>query len=221
MNQNKFENCDQYIEDLFANEGDDLKNIINVIEENGLPQQSVSASQGKFLQTMAAACHAKHILEIGTFLGYSTVWLARAVTPGGKVITLESENSFAELAKKNLQSCNVAELVELRTGCAVDLLNNMLSEDLPPFDLVFIDADKPAYCDYFNLCLKLCRKGSIIIADNVIRAGKVLDQNSKDEKVKGVQAFNKMLSECDLVTSTILQTVGKKEHDGISVSVVK
>lgn len=221
MKENNFALCDQYIENLFADEGDDLKSIIHLIEENGLPQQSISASQGKFLQVMATACNAKHILEIGTFLGYSTVWLARAVADGGRVITLETDESFAKLAEQSLQRCNVNHLVELRKGPALDQLQLMMQENLPPFDLVFIDADKPAYCDYLQLCRKLCRKGSIIIADNVIRDGKVLEVDSTDEKVIGVQRFNKMLSECNDFTSTLIQTVGKKEHDGIAIAVMK
>jgi predicted O-methyltransferase YrrM len=221
MNKDTYAECDQYIEDLFAQEPSDLKDIIKVIDEYNLPQQSVSATQGQWMQTMAAACGAKNILEIGTFIGYSTVWLTKCLAQGGKVITIESESLHSQLAMQSFRNCNVSHLIDLRTGNAKNILQEMLSENLPPFDMVFIDADKPAYIDYFNLALKLCRKGAIIIADNVIRGGKVLDAGSTDEKVIGVQQFNKMLSECNDAVSTIIQTVGKKEHDGISISVVK
>jgi predicted O-methyltransferase YrrM len=219
--KNIFEGCDQYIENLFSVEDEVLKKIITSIAEKNLPQQSVSSVQGKFLQVMATACNAKRILEVGTFAGYSTVWLARSLPEDGKLISLESEELHATLAKRNIDYAGLSSVVEIKTGKALDILQLMIKNNEPPFDLIFIDADKPPYVKYFEASLKLSRPGTIIIADNVIREGKVLNENSDDEKVQGVQRFNKMLAANKYVTSTVMQTIGSKEHDGMAIAVVK
>lgn len=220
MNENIYAQCDDYIQDLFAEEDQSLKDIIKQIDENGLPQQSVSAVQGKLLQVMAAACNAKRILEVGTFVGYSTVWLARSLPADGKVVSLELEENHAALARKNFASCNVSHLIDLRVGNALKILQKMKEDNEAPFDFVFIDADKPPYVEYFLAALELSRPGTIIISDNVIREGNVL-QESTDEKVIGVQRFNKTLSENTRVVANIIQTVGSKTHDGMAIAVVK
>ncbi|MEP7265105.1 MAG: O-methyltransferase [Bacteroidota bacterium] len=220
MSQEIFSQCDEYIQNLFAEEDEPLANIIKQIDENNLPQQSVSAVQGKLLQVMASACNAKRILEVGTFVGYSTVWLARALPADGKVITIELEENHAAFARNNFKACNVSHLIDLRVGNALDILHQMKKNMEAPFDFVFIDADKKPYVEYFLAALELSRRGTIIISDNVIREGNVL-QKSTDEKVIGVQRFNKMLAENNRVVANILQTVGNKSHDGMAIAVVK
>lgn len=215
-----FEQVDHYISDLLAPEDATLTNTIQSLAANGIPDMSVSPNQGKLLQVFAAACQATKILELGTLGGYSTIWLARALPAGGKLISLECDEHYAAVAQQNIDSAGLSDKVEIRTGKALDLLPAMVEHNEGPFDLFFIDADKPPYTAYFQYALKLSRPGSIIICDNVIRNGKVLDQNSSDEKVQGVQRLNSFLRDCKEVTATILQTVGVKEHDGMVIAVV-
>ncbi|MCE3229787.1 MAG: O-methyltransferase family 3 [Bacteroidetes bacterium] len=220
MNQEIFEKVDHYISNLLAPEDEALINTTALIEKEKLPNQSISPVQGKMLQVFAKACNAKRILELGTFGAYSTIWLAKALPENGKLITIEFDEIHAKLAKQNIYTANLSHIIEIKTGKASDILNNMIQNREEHFDLIFIDADKPPYAEYFQQVLKLSRKGSIIIFDNVIRAGKVLDENSNDEKVKGVQRLNNLLKDCKEVTATILQTVGMKEHDGMLIAVV-
>lgn len=220
MNQQIFEQVDQYIVNLLGDEDDALKNTIKSIDEAGIPQISVSAAQGKFLHILARLIGAKKILEVGTLGGYSTIWMARALPPGGKLITLEIDPHHADVAKKNFIAAGVDGQVELRLGSALETLPVLLQENAGPFDFIFIDADKQPYPEYFEWALKLSRPGTLIIADNVIREGKVLEENHPDDRVNGVQKLNKKLSGDLRVTATILQTVGAKEHDGMMISIV-
>lgn len=220
MKETIFAQTDRYISELLAPEDDALQQTIQSIDDENLPQMSVSASQGKLLQVMAIAVNASRVLEIGTFAGYSTIWLARALPENGVVVTLEADEKHAALAKKNIENAGVLSKVDLRLGKALDLLPELISNKELPFDLIFIDADKPPYAEYFNYALQLSRKGTIIICDNVIREGKVLDANSDDDRVQGVRRFNQLLSENKNVTATILPTVGVKEFDGIAIAVV-
>lgn len=215
-----FEQVDRYISGLLAPEDLALSGTIQSLAANRIPDMSVSPNQGKLLQVFAAACQAKKILELGTLGGYSTIFLARALPEGGKVISLECDERYAAVAQQNIDNAGLSEKAEIRTGKALDLLPVLLEQNEGPFDLFFIDADKPPYTDYFQYALKLSRPGSIIICDNVIRNGKVLDPNSSDEKVQGVQRLNAFLKDCKDVTATILQTVGVKEHDGMVIAVV-
>ena len=146
--------------------------------------------------------------------------MARALPGEGKLISLELDPKHAAVAQKNIIDAGVADKVEIRIGKGLDLLKKMIEEKEQPFDMIFIDADKPPYAEYFGLALKLSRPGTLIIADNVIREGKVLDNNSEDEMVKGVHRFNKVLGNTPAVTATIIQTVGSKEHDGMALVVV-
>lgn len=220
MNPELFSQVDNYISNLLAHEDQALTDTIKSLDREGLPQHSVSPNQGKFLQVMMIACNAKRVLELGTLGAYSTIWLARALPANGKVITIEVDKHHAEVAQKNIDNAGLSQKVELRVGKALDILPQMIGENNEPFDMIFIDADKPPYTQYFEFALQLSRPGTIIICDNVIREGKVLDNHSSDEKVQGVQRFNKMLSENKNVTSTILHTVGVKEYDGMAISVV-
>ncbi len=220
MDTEIFSQVDKYISSLLAPEDKPLTDIIDSLEKHGLPQHSVSANQGKFLQVMMIACNAKKILELGTLGGYSTIWIARALPDNGKVITIEIDKHHGDVAQKNIDNAGLSQKVDLRVGKALDILPEIIAEKGEPFDMIFIDADKPPYTEYFDYALKLSRPGTLIICDNVIREGKVLENNSTDEKVQGVQRLNKMLSDNKKVTATILQTVGVKEYDGIAIAVV-
>ncbi|MEO7292747.1 MAG: O-methyltransferase [Ginsengibacter sp.] len=220
MDRSLFTKVDNYISNLFAIEDKVLTDTISSLNTEGLPQHSVSANQGKFLQIMMIACNAKRVLELGTLGGYSTIWIARALPDNGKVITIEVDKHYAEVAQKNIDNAGLSQKVDLRIGKALDILPNLITNNEAPFDFIFIDADKPPYTEYFEYALKLSRIGTLIICDNVIREGKVLDNNSIDEKVQGVQRFNKMLSQNKNITATIIQIVGVKEYDGIAIAVV-
>lgn len=215
-----FTQVDKYISNLLAPEDKALTDTIKSLDTEGLPQHSISPNQGKFLQVMMIACNARRVLELGTLGGYSTIWLARALPDNGKLITIEFDKHHAEVAQKNIDNAGLSQKVDLRVGKALDILPQIIEEKSEPFDMIFIDADKPPYTEYFDYALQLSRPGALIICDNVIREGKVLDNNSKDEKVQGVQRLNKMLSENKRVTATILHAVGVKEYDGMAIAVV-
>jgi caffeoyl-CoA O-methyltransferase len=220
MDKNFFSSVDSYINDLFAIEDNALIATDRSIEEANIPSISISANQGKFLQVLARLCNAKKILEIGTLAGYSTIWMARALNNNGRLITLEFDPKHAAVAQKNINNAGLQSIVDIRIGKALETLPQLEAEGIGPFDMIFIDADKPPYVEYFQWALKLSRPGTLIVADNVIREGKVLDANTKDEMVKGAQRFNKMLSAEPRVSATIIQTVGMKEHDGMAIAVV-
>ena len=220
MDNQIFEKVDDYIVGLFAPEDEPLKQTIQSLEREDIPQISISANQGKFLQVMARLAGAKRILELGTLGGYSTIWMARALPENGRLVTLELEERHAKVAEKNFIAAGVADKVEIIIGKGIDLLQQMIDRNEAAFDMIFIDADKEAYTDYLKLAIKLSRTGTLIIADNVIRAGKVLDESNNDEMVAGVRRFNKALAQDPRVTATIIQTVGCKEHDGMAIAVV-
>jgi len=220
MKQELFEEVDQYISGLFGPEDEILKSTIQSLDEAGMPQISISPNQGKFLHILARLCNAKKILEMGTLGGYSTIWMARALPEDGLITTLEIDPKHAAVAKKNIAKAGLESKVNILVGKAMDLLQELKTKGAGPFDMIFIDADKPPYAEYFQWALKLSRPGTLIIADNVIREGKVLDKNSKDEMVTGVQRFNKLLGVNKEVTATIMQTVGLKEWDGMALAIV-
>jgi len=163
---------------------------------------------------------ARTILEIGTLGGYSTTWLARALPPGGTLITLEASPKHAEVARANIARAGLANIVDVRVGPALETLPLLAAESRPPFDLIFIDADKESYPDYLTWALKLSRRGSLIIADNVIRDGEVVDSASSDSRVVGVRRFNQQLASEPRVSATVIQTVGRKGHDGMAMAIV-
>ena len=220
MDQELFKSVDEYISNLFGYEDSVLKDALKAMEKAGIPAISISPNQGKFLRLLARLSNAKKILEIGTLGGYSTIWLARALPDEGYLLTLELEQSHADVAHKNITKAGLDAIVDIRVGKALDLLPLIEAEEIGPFDMIFIDADKPPYTEYFEWALKLSRPGTLIVADNVIREGKVLDDNCTDGSVIGVGRFNKALAENKQVTATIIQTVGSKEHDGMAIAVV-
>jgi caffeoyl-CoA O-methyltransferase len=221
MNNEIFESVDHYISNLLGHEDEALIAATRSLKEAGMPAISISPNQGKFLQVLALLCNAKNILELGTLAGYSTIWMARALPKDGKLITLEYDPKHAAVAQKNIERAGLSEQVQIKTGKALDILPQLHAEGAGPFDMIFIDADKPPYADYFQWALKLSRPGTLIVADNVIRDGKVLDENSTEAAVNGAQRFNKMLGANTAVTATILQMVGVKEYDGMALAVVK
>lgn len=186
----------------------------------GMPPISVSAMQGRLLQIFASSLHARAILEIGTLGGYSTIWLARGLAPGGRIVTLEKEQKHADVAQANIANAGFAKVVDLRVGSALDTLPTLGAEGLGPFDLIFIDADKQNIPKYFEWALKLSRSGSMIVVDNVVRHGDVIDADSDDSNTQGVRAFFDMLSETPRVISTAIQTVGVKSYDGFALVLV-
>lgn len=220
MDKQIFGEVDRYINGLFGPDDTSFEAVLEYNRTMNVPAWHISAGQGKLLQVLARACNARRILELGTQGGYSTLWLAKALPDDGKVVTLELDPTFAAVAKENMRNAGMADKVEIRVGRALDTLEQLYNEGVAPFDMVFMDADKPPYAEYLQWALKLSRPGTIIVADNVIREGKVLDPDHADEVVKGVQRFNKLLAQMPGVTATIIQSIGEKDHDGMAIAVV-
>jgi len=221
MDQKIFEDVDKYISNLFIPPDEALTAAEQSHRLENLPPINVSPNLGKLLYLLARLSNAKKILEVGTLAGYSTIWMARALPENGRLITLEIDPHHAEVAEKNIDRAGLSSKVDIRIGKAIDLLPQLAQDKTGPFDMIFIDADKPPYAEYFEWALKLSRPGTLIIADNVIRDGKVLDQNQEDPMVKGAQRFNKALAENRKVSATILQTIGVKEYDGMAIAIVE
>jgi predicted O-methyltransferase YrrM len=219
MSQTVWTQVDDYIGGLLLRADPVLDAALQASAEAGLPAIQVSAAQGKLLALLARSIGAKTILEIGTLGGYSTIWLARALPPDGRLISLEVNPTHAEVARANLARAGVDGIAEVRLGRAIDTLPLLADEGLS-FDFVFIDADKPSTPAYFEWALRLTRRGGMIITDNVIRDGKVIDADSDDPNVQGVRAFNAMLAAEPRVTSTIIQVVGSKGYDGMALALV-
>ena len=220
MTEKLWNDVDRYINELFVPPDDALDAALRDSQAAGLPSINVAPNQGKFLHLLARAVGARTILEIGTLGGYSTIWLARALPAGGRLITLEAEPKHAEIARANIERAGLAGTVELRVGRAIDTLPQLVAERRGPFDFIFIDADKPGYPDYFAWALKLSRRGSLIIADNIIRKGAVADASTADARVQGVRRFNELLAAEPRVSATAIQTVGIKGYDGFAIALV-
>ena len=220
MTQQLWTAVDDYINDLFIPSDPVLQATIQASEDAGLPSISVSPTEGKLLMLLAKLHAARTILEIGTLGGYSTIWLARALPPDGTLITFEASPKHAEVARANIARAGLANVVDVRVGPALETLPLLAAESRPQFDLIFIDADKESYPEYLTWALKLSRRGSLIIADNVIRDGEVVDPASSDSRVKGVRRFNQQLASEPRVSATVMQTVGRKGHDGMAIAIV-
>ncbi|HEV2074097.1 MAG TPA: O-methyltransferase [Thermomicrobiales bacterium] len=186
----------------------------------GLPQINVTSSQGKLLMLMARMIGANRILEIGTLGGYSTIWLGRGVAGDGRIVTLELVQKHADVARRNLERAGLDAITEIRVGKATDSLHQLIAEGTEPFDLVFIDADKASLPDYLEGSLRLSRPGTVIIADNVVRSGKVANPDTTDEDVRGVQRYLELVGADPRLESTAIQTVGAKGYDGFAISFV-
>jgi predicted O-methyltransferase YrrM len=220
MSQEQWTAVDRYLTDLLVPPDPALEAALQASAAAGLPSINVSPNQGKLLHLLARLQGARTVLEIGTLGGYSTIWLARALPAGGRLVTLESDAKHAEVARANLARAGLADVVELRLGPALETLPQLASEGRGPFDLTFIDADKPSYPDYLAWALRLSRRGSLIVADNVVRKGAVLDPASDDPRVQGARRFNELLAAEPRVSATAIQTVGSKGYDGFALAFV-
>jgi predicted O-methyltransferase YrrM len=220
MAQDLWTAVDNYIADLFIQQDFALQAALDSSAAAGLPTINVSPAQGKLLHLLARVQGARKILELGTLGGYSTIWLARAVPPDGRLISLEVDPKRAEIARANIARAELANMVEIKVGRAADSMQKLLAEGRGPFDLIFIDADKPSYAEYLQWSLKLSRPGTLILADNVIRKGAVADPASTDENVRGIRKFNEVLAAETRVTTSVIQTVGSKGYDGLALILV-
>jgi predicted O-methyltransferase YrrM len=210
---------DRYFSGLLVSADPTLDEVLAASAAAGLPAINVSPVQGKLLHLLARAIGARNVLEIGTLGGYSTIWLARALPEGGRVISLEADPRHAEVARANIARAGLNDRVEVRLGLALDLLPG-LAESTEPFDFIFIDADKPNNAAYFDWALRLSRVGAIIIVDNVVRGGDVIAAASDSPTVQGVHRFLERLAAEPRVSATAIQTVGSKGYDGFAIAFV-
>jgi predicted O-methyltransferase YrrM len=216
VTQDRWAAVDQYVADLLVGSDPVLEAALETSRAAGLPPGDVSPGQGKLLQLLAQIRGARAILEIGTLGGYSTIWLARALPEGGRLATLEADSGYAEVARTNLERAGLGDVVELHVGPARETLPQLRG----PFDLVFIDADKRSNPEYLDAALGLSRTGTVIVADNVVRAGALADAESDDPSVQGVRRFHELLAAEPRVSAVTTQTVGVKGYDGFTIALV-
>ena len=220
MSQDLWSEVDRYLTEKLIPVDPILKGALSANAAAGLPLIDVAPNQGKLLYLLARVQGAKRILEIGTLGAYSTIWLARALPADGAILSLEFEVKHAEVARANLKRANLACSVEVRQGAALDSLAQLDADSVEPFDLIFIDADKENYPGYLEWSLRLSRVGTVIIGDNVIRDGAIVDSRSGDPRVQGVRRFLEMMASDPRLSATALQTVGAKGYDGFSLAIV-
>jgi predicted O-methyltransferase YrrM len=211
---------DEYFSKLLVPQDAVFDAAVKANQQAGLPQIDVTALQGKFLEFLVRISGARCILEIGTLGGYSTLWLARALPGDGRIVTLELDPHHAEVARANLENAGVLDSVELIVGPAIETLPTLRNSAAAPFDLIFIDADKKSYPEYLHWALKLSRPGTVIVADNVVRQGKVVEPDCDDPNVRGVRRFTELVAAEPRLSATVLQTVGAKGYDGFALAVV-
>jgi len=211
---------DNYFGNLLAPSDEALDAALRASREAGLPPIQVSPLQGKFLHVLVRICGARKILEIGTLGGYSTIWMARALPEDGRIVTLELDPHHASVARENLRNAGVLDRVDVRVGPAAEGLRHLEAEGSAAFDLIFIDADKAGIPTYLEWALRLSHPGTVIVTDNVVRQGKVVDPESGDPDVDGVRRFTEMLAAEPRLSAVALQTVGSKGHDGFALAVV-
>jgi predicted O-methyltransferase YrrM len=220
MNEETWSAVDEYVGDLLAPHDEALEAALRASEEAGLPAIQVSPPQAKLLHLLARMLGARTILELGTLGGYSTIWLARALPAGGKLITLEANADYAEVARANLDRAGLGEIVDLRVGPALEALPTLEAEGAGPFDLVFIDADKVHTPDYFAWALERTRRGGAIVADNVVRGGTLADADSDDPSIRAQRRLHETIAADPRVSGTTIQTVGIKGYDGFTLALV-
>lgn len=220
MSQEQWTAVDTYIAALFAPPDASLDAALDDTVMAGMPQISVSPAQGKLLLILARAVGARRVLEIGTLGGYSTIWLARALPPDGQLVTLELDARHADMARGNIARAGLAERVTVRVGPAAASLRQLTDEGAEPFDFVFIDADKVGYVAYLEGALRLSRPGTLLVADNVVRQGRVIDAASADANIQGARRFNERLAADPRLSAIVVQTVGSKGHDGLAIALV-
>jgi len=220
MTQEIWTAVDEYINGFFVPSDAALDAALAASASAGLPNIQVSPAQGKMLHVLARLVGARNILELGALGGYSGIWMARALPPGGKLLTLEASEKHAEIAKANYARAGLSNVIDLRLGKALDLLPQVATERRGPFDLIFLDANKSDMAEYFDWAVKLSRPGSVIVADNSISRGRVLDTDSDDPDVQGCRLFHERVAADQRVSATEIQTVGVKGWDGFTLIAV-
>lgn len=220
MHEKHWTKVDEYLVSLLAPSDYSLDAALADSAAAGLPEINVAPNQGKLLELLARSHGSSRILEIGTLGGYSTIWLARSLPDNGELISLELDPRHAEVARKNINRAGFGPMVDIRIGLAVESLRDLVTEGAEPFDFVFIDADKESYPEYFALSLQLSRPGTLIVADNVVRGGAIVDPLSSDDRVKGVRRFLELAASEERIAGTAIQTVGSKGYDGFALLLV-
>ena len=220
MNEKLWSEVDSYIVDKLLPDDPVMARVLEANRKGKLPAIDVSAAQGRFLELLVRIAGARNILEIGTLGGYSTIWMARPLPPGGRVVTLEYSKMHALVARANFQRAGLEDRIELRIGAALDILPGVESDGLAPFDLIFIDADKPNNSNYVDWAVRMARRGTVIVLDNVIRDGGVIDAGSGDPSIVGTREAFDLLGSHPRLKATALQTVGAKGYDGFAIAVV-
>jgi predicted O-methyltransferase YrrM len=221
MSEEQWAAVDRYLEDRLIGDNEALNAALAASTAAGLPNIAVSASQGKLLNILAASVRAKRILEIGTLGGYSAIWMARALPAGGKLISLEAEPRHAEVARENLRAAGLGDKVDIWIGDAMELLPKVAAAGVGPFDFAFIDADKEHIPEHFDWAVKMARPGSLIVVDNIVRRGRLIDADTRDPDVLGVRRLHDNLANDDRVTAVSIQTVGAKGYDGFTLALVR
>jgi len=220
MDEERWDRVDRYLSELLIPDDPVLDAALRASAEANLPEIQVSPPQGKLLELLARIRGTRRILEIGTLGGYSTIWLARALPPDGRLVSLELNPRHAAVARANLARAGLDRSVEIRDGPAADSLARLVAEGAEPFDLIFIDADKVGYPEYLGWALRLSRRGTVIVADNVVRNGAVADAASADPNVQAIRRFHEMLARESRLSATAIQTVGSKGYDGFALAFV-
>jgi predicted O-methyltransferase YrrM len=221
MSWERWNAVDEYTAGLLLGEDEVLDAAVRASTDAGLPPIAVSPNQGKLLNMLVRLHGASSILELGTLGGYSTIWMARALPATGRLVTLELDPAYAAIAAANVERAGLSSLVDIRVGRAADSLRELISAGEGPFDFIFIDADKQSTPEYFTLALELSRPGGVILTDNVIRDGAVIDADSEDPGVQGMRGFLAMASVEPRITATTIQTVGSKGYDGFTFAIVE
>lgn len=220
MWSDRWAEVDEYVSELLAPQDEVLEEALKAGVDAGLPEIQVSPPQARLLEILARSIGARTMLEFGTLAGYSTIWLARALPEGGRLITLEANADYAEVARKNIAGAGLAGVVDLRVGPALDVLPVLDTEGVGPFDFVFIDADKIHTPDYFTWALDRTRPGGLIVADNVIRDGALVDPQTDDPTIPAQRRLHELIAADPRVTATTIQTVGGKGYDGFTLALV-
>jgi predicted O-methyltransferase YrrM len=219
VDQQRFDDVDRYLDALFVADDPVLDATLRSLADAGMPSISVSPTQGRFLTILTRVSRARRVLEIGTLAGYSTICLARGLSSDGRLVSLEYDARYADVARANVERARLSDVVEIRVGRAIDTLPALADE--PPFDLIFIDADKASYPEYLEWSVRLSRPGTLIVADNVVRDGEVLNPDSSDENIRELRRFNELVASDERLEATALQVAGAKGLDGIAFAVVR
>jgi predicted O-methyltransferase YrrM len=220
MGQTIWSDVDDYIAENLIPHDPMLEAVLKANRVANLPQIDVSPAQGKFLNLLVRMSKARLVLEIGTLGGYSSIWMARGLSAGGRLITLEAELLHATVARENIARAGLSDRIDVRVGRAIDTLPQLYGEGFYPFDLIFIDADKPSNAAYIDWAMRLARPGTVIVVDNVIRNGEITDRLSSNASVQGSRDAFETMSGTHRLSATALQTVGAKGYDGFAIGIV-